>query len=347
MTVVEDFAADYFVAQGLTLGRQHDVRTALAALEAHAGAAPETLDENALRDFVTAQVARGLHVNTVRKHLNAVKPFYRWCWQRRLIDADRFMRIGEVKPPRGSTGNARPRPYTTREVERFWTDLDQAFPLTTDRMLSRWERGMSRWPRVWTHAMHLQVQAIATLALFGGLRRAEIRHSGIDDIHPDNDFIVVRGKSPFGERQGYREVPYTEAGREYVGRWLEFRARIAPTHAHPWLVLTPTASPNGRVPSHPFNAISDDGFERILGRVGAWEFHRFRHTCATEWLRAGVELEKVSRLLGHADIKQTLGYAELVRNDVARGVRKAEADFVTAVDRRQAHLTPEADADAA
>jgi hypothetical protein len=35
-------------------------------------------------------------------------------------------------------------------------------------------------------------------------------------MHPDNDFIVVRGKSSFGERQGFREVPFTEEGREMV-----------------------------------------------------------------------------------------------------------------------------------
>ena len=54
--------------------------------------------------------------------------------------------------------------------------------------------------------MHLQIEAIATLALFDGLRASEIHFIGIDDMHPDNDFIVVRGKSSFGERQGYREV---------------------------------------------------------------------------------------------------------------------------------------------
>ena len=37
-------------------------------------------------------------------------------------------------------------------------------------------------------------------------------------MHPDNDFIVVRGKSPFGQRQGYREVPFTEEGRELLAR---------------------------------------------------------------------------------------------------------------------------------
>lgn len=338
MTVVERFAADYFVVQGLTRGRQHDVRSALARLEDFAGAPPETLSDEVVRDWVTAQVASGLHVNTVRKHLHAVKPFFKWCWERRVIDADRYMRIAQVSPPRGSTSNARPRPYKGKEIERFWTELDERWPTTTERMISRWNRGLSRWPRVSQHAMNLQIHAVTSLALMGGLRRDEIRLAGLDDIHPDNDFIVVRGKSSFGERQGFREVPYTEQGRAMVGRWLAFRELIAPPHASPWLVLTPTATPNSTIPSHPFNPISLDGFKGLLPSVGKWELHRFRHTAATEWLRAGVELELVSKLLGHASIAQTLCYAELVPEDVARGLRKAEADFVTAVGRNHDRL---------
>lgn len=334
MTVVEDFADDYFVVEGLTPGRQHDVRRSLALLEAHAGRPPQDCDERALRAFVTAQVRSGLHVNTVRKQLLAIKPFYKWCWQQRIVDADRYMRIKDVAPPRGSTGNARPRPYKAKEVHRFWEELDARWPQAPPNMLSRFERGLSKYNKVWTHAFHLQTEAIVSLALFGGLRASEIRFAELDDIHPDNDYIVVRGKSPFGERQGYREVPYTEQGRAMVARWLEFRALCAPTHDVPWLVLSPTATPNSMLPSHPFAPISRDGFRQVLTQVGKWELHRFRHTCATEWLRAGVKLERVSKLLGHATIQQTLCYAELVPEDVRTDVRRAEQDFLSAVGRR-------------
>jgi integrase len=205
-------------------------------------------------------------------------------------------------------------------------------------MLSRYQRGLSRYGRVWRHAMNLQTSAVASLALFGGLRRAEIRFAGIDDIHPDNDFIVVRGKSPFGERQGYREVPYTEAGRRMVGEWLAFRNLIGPSHDSPWLVLTANATPKGRLPSHPFDPIKEHSFKKLMSRVGAWELHRFRHTCATEWLRAGAELEVVQRLMGHATLDQTLCYAQLVNTDVARGLRRVESDFLTVLDRRNQRL---------
>lgn len=339
-TTVEDFANDYFVMEGLTPKRQWLVLQQLRKLETHAGGSAETLDDLALRAFLADQLTAGLHVNTVRKHLGAIKPFYRWCWRNRVIDAERWMRIDDVKPPRGSSANGRPRPYTLKEVGRFWDELDEAWPQTSDKFVSRYVRGLSPYRRVWKHAMSLQVQAVASLALFGGLRRSEIRFIEIDDIHPDNEYIVVRGKSPFGERQGYREVPYTEEGRAMVGEWLVFRALLKPAHDRPWLVLTANATPNNPMsPSHPLNPISRVGFDSLVTSFGAWELHRFRHTAATEWLRAGVTLERVSKLLGHANISQTLGYAELVSDDVARDVRRAEADFVTAVGRRARLLT--------
>ena len=117
-----------------------------------------------------------------------------------------------------------------------------------------------------------------------------------------------------------------------VARWLDFRATVMrPTHERPWLVLSPWASPKKAVsPSRPEDPISEQGFEELLGRVGPWEYHRFRHTCATEWLRAGMDLQDLSKLLGHASIQQTLCYAEIVRDDIARSMRKVESGFSTA-----------------
>jgi site-specific recombinase XerD len=335
-TVVEAFAAEYFVLEGITPGRQRLVLRQLRALEAHAGAPPETLDDQALRAYFAEQLSVGLHVNTVRKHLHAIKPFYRWCWRARVIDADRWMRIQDISPPRGSVAQGRPRPYKIKDVQRFWDELDAAWPRVTELQLKRYRNGTSHYRQIWKHAMHLQTQAVASLALFGALRNSEIRYAEIDDIHPDNEYIVVRGKSPFGERQGYREVPYTEEGRRLVAEWLDFRETILkPGHNHPWMILRQGGGSYYAV----LDRIGDFAFMSIPTHVGAWHYHRFRHTAATEWLRAGVPLEHVSKLLGHANLTQTLVYAELVREDVARDVRRAEADFVTAVGRRNKLLT--------
>lgn len=329
MTVVERFAADYFVRERLSEGRRKFVLRALRELSYFAGVEPEAVTDEQLQAFLNDLIERGANPNYVRKFNHAVKPFYRWAWRARFIDADHYMRIKEVPNPRGATGLAKPRPYKRTEIARMWADLDAAWPLTEQRYIDRWQRGTSPYRRVWRHGIHLQTEAVAGLALLAGLRQAEIYSLSIDDMHPDNDYIVVRGKTVVHDEPKIREVPYTEYGRGLVARWLDFRALMAPTHDHPWLVVDARASMNNALaPSHPLNPISAANFGKMLHKVGPWEFHRLRHTCATEWLRAGMELERVSKLLGHANLKQTLGYAELVRDDIARSMRRHEDAIV-------------------
>ena len=44
--------------------------------------------------------------------------------------------------------------------------------------------------------------------------------------------------------------------------------------------------------------------------------HRFRHTFATDMVRAGVSLPALMRLMGHANIQTTLMYVEVTPIDV-------------------------------
>lgn len=335
MTPEERFYSEYFVLNSISADRRVVVRKALERLRAFAGVPLEQVTDDQLRGFLSELVSQGLHVNTVRKYNHACKPFFRWAWERGIVDADRYMRIQAVKNPRGSTSRALPRPYKRAEIAQFWTDLETAWPLAPPTRLRRWEKGVAKYRRVWRHAMRLQITAAGSLALYGGLRRSEIYNLSIDDMHPDNEYIVVRGKTVVHNVEKLREVPYTEAGREATAAWLEFRELLAPPHDRPWLILDPRATPNSALlPSSPLAPVSLDRFTRLLGP--GWEFHRMRHTAATEWARAGVPIERVSRLLGHSSIQQTMGYYELLKDDVAASMRRFETNFMTAVGKEAA-----------
>lgn len=323
MTPVEHFASDYFVRERISPERRDDTLHTLRMLEDFAGAPVEQLDERHVADFVTHLAARGLHPNTVRWRLNMVKPFYGWAWERRIIDADRLMRIRKVKPPRGATGQGKPRPYKRTEIAQFWGELDARWPLAPDTRLRRFETGVARYRRVYTHAFHLMTEAAVSFALYGGLRVSEVYALSIDAMHPDNDFLVVHGKTEVWEDPKLREVPYTDAGRKATERWLAFRALLKPDHDRPWMTLRPC--PTVLQPA------THDTFKRLPGMIGDWEWHRFRHTCATEWLRAGMPIEEVQVLLGHANLSQTLVYAEIARGDVQKRVERHQRKFMAAV----------------
>jgi integrase/recombinase XerD len=54
--------------------------------------------------------------------------------------------------------------------------------------------------------------------------------------------------------------------------------------------------------------------------------HRFRHTFASDMVRAGISLPALMQLMGHADIQTTLRYVQVTPQDVyaeyARAVAK-------------------------
>lgn len=280
-----------------------------------------------LQGFAASLVKHGYHVNTVRKKLGMIRPFVTWAYQVNLIDADHYMKLRGVKNPRGSTGNTLPNPYKRTQVLAFWAQLSERLPELPESgpgswALRRWLSGKGGWnATLYRHAMRLQIEAAARLALDMGLRRSEIFRLSVDDLHYDNEYLVVKGKAdPNTGLPKIREVPFTETARRAVFSWLEFRAMMRVKHDRPWLNCF------GSKYDQPMR---DRKFHGLLQElVGPdWRWHRFRHTCGTSWLRAGMPLEQVQRLLGHATLQQTLGYAEIAKNDLSRAMAKHASGF--------------------
>lgn len=333
---VDRFCAAHFNYNGLTDARRREVRRALDLYAEHAGKPLERTDADDFRAWLESLVESGLHVNTVRKLGNCVRPFYRWAWRdARLIDAETLMRIREVPNPKGASARGLPRPYKRKELDKFWRQLDEAWPTAIgERAFVRYRNGTCRFPRVANYAMHVQLNAIVHLALHCGMRRSEVFNVTIDDVHPDNEYAVVRK----GKGGKYREVPMTVDTRAAIAAWLKVRRVVMQRHdvRHDsvWLGLNPRASAkNPLLPSSPAAPMNARRFGEMMGTIGQWELHRFRHTCGTEWLRAGMAIEKVQVLLGHSRITDTLGYAEVAGKDVIREARRAESKFTEAVRR--------------
>lgn len=278
-----------------------------------------------------SELAKTRQPNTVRKLGNMVRPFFNWAYAREMMDHQRWQQLRNVKDPRGATGKSKPKPYSKAELTAFRAKLAERLPLLPQqgrgsRLLDRWIVGKSQYRRVARHAMRLQVEAVVALALHCGLRRAEIFELEPDDLHYDNEYIVVKGKAdPNTGEPKYREVPFTEDARQAVKLWLDFRELMRPDHARTWLRCYG--------PIDYADPMTFDRFESLLSSVvePGWTLHRFRHTFATERLRAGTPLEIVSETLGHSSLEQTRAYAEIVRHDLTRELAKTEQRFLEAV----------------
>lgn len=316
------FKREYQDYHNLTVGRCRDQVRALDALCAFAGVNdPLECTPDHYRGWLQ-QLQTVLSPRTVKERGMRVRAFFGWAFDAKLYAAEDLMTIQRTPFPEAP--RRVPRPYRTKEIKRLWPAIAKAHPLDEDEAwLRRFRRGTSGFKRIEHHANHLQLTAVARIALDCGLRRQEIYDLSLDDMHYDNAYIVVRK----GKGGKFREVPYTKNARAAVRAWIEFRTTLKPPHDRPWLALTRIGPPGVWLrPMH---------FQRFAGYIrdagDQWQLHRLRHTCATEWLRAGMSLEQVSKLLGHANIAETMGYAELVPDDIQRAVEKHQDRFAAQV----------------
>lgn len=329
METIDRFKAEYIDYHGLTADRSARQIKALQEFEAHAGKPLTECGAEEFRSYLAHLTGTDLHPNTVAQRAGMIRPYFGWAFDSALISGDVLMAVQRVGDPKGSSKRTKPKPYSTKELRRFWDDIDTAWPLKSERSLKMWRNGTATHRVVWRHLMHVQIEAIVRLALDCGLRRQEIYGLSIDDMHPDNFYIVVRmAKREAGGAEKMREVPFTKATRVAVERWLAFRTEMKPDHDFPWLAL------RNPVASKPMRWAR---FAGIVGTCGPYTLHRFRHTCATLWLRSGVALEKVQRMLGHATLEQTLAYAELNRDDIHAAMHKNEDVFEKLANAEEAH----------
>ena len=330
MSLTDDFCAEHFTLGSISPRRQWQVRVAFDRLAAYMDGPIENATDNDLRLWMASMMEAGAAASTTAFYLKAVKPFYRWLWLQRQITADDWMRLKEVRPPRGSD-SALPKPYTRKEIARMWAELDARYPFATERIVQRWRNGTSPYlGNVKAHAMRIQLEAIIELALVCGLRKSEIYNLGFDDVHWDNAYIVVHGKR-VDQNDKVREVPYPDSTREAMKRWFRMRALMSPQPGlRIWLSVTG---------AEPATELRPERMDNILHSFGDWTMHRLRHTAATERLRAGMELEKLQRLLGHSNISMTLRYAQLVTGDIHKAAIKQDAEFQRAIGRPR-YVTP-------
>jgi integrase/recombinase XerD len=138
-----------------------------------------------------------------------------------------------------------------------------------------------------------------------GVRIDEALTIRVADIDLDNLLVKVRGK---GRKE--RIVPFSPALRRVLFQWL--KKRRDPLKSD-WLFPTGTGNritPRNATRTH----------HAFLQRLGIPQsgFHRLRHTFATNYLRSGGDIVRLSRVLGHSQITTTMRYQHLQTEDLQR-----------------------------
>jgi len=170
--------------------------------------------------------------------------------------------------------------------------------------LWRRERSYDELPTYRTYTDHLT--PLTLLALNTGCRRGELFALTWADV--EGAVLTVRGASAKSGQT--RHVPLNREAREVINSWRPENVK-----------------PGGHVFANGEKAgltTIKTAWAPLLKRaaIETFRFHDLRHTFASKLVMAGVDLNTVRELLGHADLKMTLRYAHLAPAVKAAAVEK-------------------------
>jgi integrase/recombinase XerD len=158
-------------------------------------------------------------------------------------------------------------------------------------------------PRTWAEQ---RVQTLVCTLLDTGCRVDEVLSARVGDFDHDNLLVTVVGK---GRKQ--RRVPFSTELRKRLVRFRQAvdRAELRSDRMFP--------ERDGGVWDQRNALRSYYCLQRRLGQPRSG-FHRLRHTFATQYLKQGGDLVRLSLILGHSEVSTTMRYLHLLTEDLQR-----------------------------
>jgi len=219
--------------------------------------------------------------------------------------------LTKLKPFRIDS-NAKVR-YLNQDEERM---LKDALKLRNDELKNKresgnqWrkERGYDCLPDLQQYIFADYLSPMVLVALNTGLRRGELFNLTWDNINFEGATLAVQGDTAKSGKT--RHVPLNAIALQALKDWRQL------SHAEK-LVFSNIKTGNG------FSHVKRS-WSGILERaeIKNFRWYDMRHHFASKLVMAGVDLNTVRELLGHADIKMTLRYAHLAPEHKARAVEK-------------------------
>jgi site-specific recombinase XerD len=121
---------------------------------------------------------------------------------------------------------------------------------------------------------------------------------------------MVRAATSKNDRQYY--VPLNDLAFETISRWRDQSKKASPSS------LVFPSPQTGKVMDN-----CNTAWEHVLKRaqIDNFRWHDMRHDFASQLVMAGIDLNTVRELMGHADLKMTLRYAHLAPENKMQAVK--------------------------
>jgi integrase len=173
--------------------------------------------------------------------------------------------------------------------------------------------------RFWSSFRTSRDLAIVGLMLLQGLRSAEVLALNRDDLLLSEAQLRVRGKG-----SKLRFLPLAPESIQLLDHYLRLE-RPNPCTAALFVSLKGRAR-GARMTAAGLRSLFR--YHRQTTGVTLANPHRFRHTFASDMVRAGVSLPALMQLMGHADIQTTLLYVQVTPQDVYLQYARAVAQHI-------------------
>ena len=173
--------------------------------------------------------------------------------------------------------------------------------------------------RFWSSFRNARDLAIVGLMLMHGLRSAEVMALNRDDVLLSEGQLRVRGKG-----NKLRFLPLAPETTQLIDHYLRME-RPDPCSAALFVVLK---GPARGMRMTPAGLRSLFRYHRQTTGIQLANPHRFRHTFASDMVRAGISLPALMKLMGHADIQTTLHYVQVSPLDVYLQYARAAAQCI-------------------
>jgi integrase/recombinase XerD len=234
------------------------------------------VERDSVMEFLQRLKELGMETSTIARKLVAIKVFFRYLFQERIINKD----ITEVMDS-PKLWQLLPDFLSIAEVDA----LLRAFPAGKDPLLFR-------------------NRTIIEVLYACGLRVSEAANLLISGVRFDEEILLVKGK---GSKE--RIVPIGKTALKFLSRYLaEIRPQLLKDESRSEVVFL---SKNGRALNREWiwslikTAARDAGISKNIYP------HTLRHSFASHLLENGADLRVIQEMLGHADISTTQIYTHV------------------------------------
>lgn len=258
----------------------------------------------ALEQWRNNKSKTGVKPSTINSYINPLKGAISRACEWGLLESHDLAKVKALK-----SDNSVVRYLSPAEEKRLINALEKRNQRIKDEResgnLYRYQRGYPLLPELRDNHYADHLWPIITLAMNTGMRRGEILSLTWESVNIEKGFVTVQGAEAKSGKT--RHIPLNQRAKDALIAWqsdsqdsgfvFEGEAGNALTDIKkPWANLLKAA------------------------KIKEFRFHDLRHHFASKLVMAGVDLNTVRELLGHADLKMTLRYAHLAPEHKAAAV---------------------------